>query len=335
MEHIVTIGGGTGSFTVLSALKDNPAVSLTAIISMSDDGGSTGILRDQYGVLPPGDVRRALVALSEESQIMRDLFNYRFNEGGLQGHSFGNLFIAALEKVTGNFSSALQEASRILNIEGEVAPVTLDNVRLCAKLADGSLVRGETNIDIPHEKNRSAISEVWLEPEARINPSLRRILHSADLIVIGPGDLYTSIIPNFLVKGVREEIRRSKAKKVFLCNLMTKRGETDHFTAKEFLATVEHYLGEDVLDYAIFNNKQPPERLVRKYKRQGAELVDISTLPKKHGSVKYVFADLIDTEKFVRHGPPRKLAKVLLSLAAGKAPDSPQNKKRPQKRIHG
>ncbi len=313
MENIVTIGGGTGSFTVLSALKSHP-VNLTAIISMSDDGGSTGLLRDQYGVLPPGDVRRALVALSESSEVMRDLFNYRFTEGGLNGHSFGNLFIAALEKVTGNFSSALQEASKILNIEGEVAPVTLDNVRLCARLADGTIVRGETNIDIPRDRARAPIEEVWLEPEARINPSLRRILHGADLIVICPGDLYTSIIPNFLVKGVCEEIKKSKAKKVFLCNLMTKRGETDHFTANDFLNTMEKYLGEGVLDYAIFNNKKPPERLAKKYKKEGAEFVDISTLPKKHGAVQYVFADLIDTDKFVRHGPARKLAKVLLSL---------------------
>jgi len=313
MENIVTIGGGTGTFTVLSALKSHP-VNLTAIISMSDDGGSTGILRDQYGVLPPGDVRRALVALSESSEVMRDLFNYRFKEGGLNGHSFGNLFIAALEKVTGNFSSALQEASKILNIEGEVAPVTLDNVRLCARLKDGKIVRGETNIDIPREGNRSPIEEVWLEPEARINPSLRRILHNADLIVICPGDLYTSIIPNFLVKGVREEIKKSKAKKVFLCNLMTKRGETDRFTASDFLNTMEKYLGEGVIDYAVFNNKKPPERLARKYKKQGAEFVDISTLPKKHNGIQYVFADLIDTDKFVRHGPARKLAKVLLSL---------------------
>ncbi len=314
MENIVTVGGGTGSFTVLSALKGQPA-RLTAIISMSDDGGSTGILRDQYGVLPPGDVRRALVALSESSDVMRDLFNYRFNEGGLKGHSFGNLFIAALEKVTGNFSSALQEASNILNIEGEVAPVTLDDVRLSARLRDGKIVRGETNIDIPRDPKRAPIKEIWLEPDARINPSLKRIFHSADLIVIGPGDLYTSIIPNFLVKGVKEEIRRSPAKKVFICNLMTKRGETDNFTAYDFLKTMDKYLGKNVLDYAIFNNKRPPERLLRRYRKEGAEFIDPSGLPPASGKLKYIFADVIDTDKFVRHGPPRKLAKVLMGLA--------------------
>jgi uncharacterized cofD-like protein len=313
MENIVTVGGGTGSFNVLSALKGHP-VNLTAIISMSDDGGSTGLLRDQYGVLPPGDVRRALVALSESSEVMRDLFNYRFDEGGLHGHSFGNLFIAALEKVTGNFSSALQEASKILNIEGEVAPVTLDNVRLCAQLKNGKIVRGEANIDVPRGRECSPIEKIWLEPEARINPSLKRILHAADVIVIGPGDLYTSIIPNLLVKGVKEEIKKSKAKKVFICNLMTKRGETDNFTAYDFLRTMDKYLGKNVLDFAIFNNKRPPERLLKKYRKEGAEFVDPSGLPPASGKLKYIFADVIDTDKFVRHGPARKIAKLLMSL---------------------
>jgi uncharacterized cofD-like protein len=313
MENIMTIGGGTGTFTVLTALKKYP-VHLTAVVSMADDGGSTGMLRDQYGVLPPGDVRRALVALSESSETMRNLFNYRFAGGGLQGHSFGNLFLTALEKVTGNFASALQEASNILNINGEVAPVTLDDVRLCARLADGKLVRGETNIDIPRVAHRSPIKEVWLEPDARMNPSLRRIFKSADLIVIGPGDLYTSVIPNFLVPGVKEEIRKSKAKKVFICNLMTKRGETDGFSGKDFLDTIEKYLGKNILDYAIFNNKKPTERLLRKYRREGAEFVVPPDEQKGGGRPKYILGDFIDTHGFVRHGPLRKLGKLLVSL---------------------
>ena len=313
MENIVVMGGGTGTFTVLTALKKYP-IHLTAIVSMADDGGSTGILRDQYGVLPPGDVRRALVALSDSSETMRELFNYRFGSGGLQGHSFGNLFLTALEKVTGNFASALQEASNILNINGEVAPVTLDNVRLCARLADGKIVRGETNIDIPRAPHRSPIEEIWLEPEARMNPSLKRILKSADLIILGPGDLYTSIIPNLLVPGVKDEIAKSKAKKVFLCNLMTKRGETDGFTGEDFLKTIEQYLGKNVLDAAIFNNKKPPERLLRKYHREGADFVEPPAPPKTKRGPKYILEDLIDTDKFVRHGPLRKLGKLLVSL---------------------
>jgi uncharacterized cofD-like protein len=313
MKNIVVIGGGTGTFTVLTALKKHP-VHLSAIVSMADDGGSTGILRDQYGVLPPGDVRRALVALSESSETMRDLFNYRFECGGLQGHSFGNLFLTALEKVTGNFSSALQEASNILNINGEVAPVTLDNVRLSARLADGKIIRGETNIDIPRTPHRSPIVEVWLEPEPRMNPSLKRILKNADIIVIGPGDLYTSIVPNLLVPGVKEEVAKSKAKKVFICNLMTKQGETDGFAGNDFLRVVEQYLGKNVLDVAIFNDKRPPERLLRKYRREGAEFVEPPRPRTGKGKPRLMFDDLIDTDKFVRHGPLRKLARILLSL---------------------
>jgi uncharacterized cofD-like protein len=313
MENIVTIGGGTGTFTVLTALKKYP-VHLTAVVSMADDGGSTGMLRDQYGVLPPGDVRRALVALSESSDTMRNLFNYRFKGGGLQGHSFGNLFLTALEKVTGNFASALEEASHILNINGEVAPVTLDNVRLYARLANGTIVRGETNIDIPRAPRRSPIREVWLEPEPRMNPSLKRILKNADLIVIGPGDLYTSIVPNLLVPGVKEEIKKSKAKKVFICNLMTKQGETDGFSGKDFLDTIEKYLGKNVLDFAIFNNKRPTERLLRKYRREGAEFVEPPAPQRSSRGTEYILGDFIDTTDFVRHGPLRKLGKVLVSL---------------------
>lgn len=313
MKNIVTVGGGTGTFTVLSALKKYP-VHLAAIVSMADDGGSTGMLRDQYGVLPPGDVRRALVALSESSGTMRDLFNYRFKGGGLQEHNFGNLFLAALEKVTGSFSSALAETSNILNISGEVAPVTFDDVRLFAKLTDGKIIRGETNIDIPRTADRAKVKEVWLEPEGRMNPSLKRIFKSADLIVIGPGDLYTSIVPNLLVPGVKEEIRRSKAKKVFICNLMTKRGETDGFSGEDFLHAVEKYLGKNVLDFAIFNNKRPPERLLRKYRREGAEFIDPPAPRRTIGRPKYILENLIDTNDFVRHGPRRKLGKLLASL---------------------
>ncbi len=313
MKNIVTIGGGTGSFNVLSTLKGYP-VHLTAIVTMSDDGGSTGLLRDQYGVLPPGDVRRALVALSESSAVMRDLFNYRFENGGLEGHSFGNLFIAALEKVTGNFSAALKEVSGILNIRGEVAPVTLDNIRLCARLRNGEVIRGETNIDVPGAPHRSPIEKVWLEPTARMNPNLRRIIRNADLVVIGPGDLYTSIVPNLLVRGVREEIKKSKAKKVFLCNLMTKRGETDNFTAEDFVKTVEWYLGKNVLDFAVFNKKRPQRQLLKKYGEEGARFV---TPPK--GSTRsrkpvYLIADVLDSSRFIRHGSPKKLGKLLLSL---------------------
>ncbi len=311
MKNIVTIGGGSGTFMVLSALKQHP-VNLAAIVTMADDGGSTGSLRDQYGVLPPGDIRRALVALSEESETLRELFNYRFKHGGLDGHSFGNLFLSALEKVTGSFSLAIEEASRILNVRGEVVPVTYDDVRLCARLTNGKIIRGETNIDIPKQPSRPGIAEVWLEPEARLNAAARRVLHNANLIIIGPGDLYTSIVPNFLVKGLREEIKRSKAKKVFICNLMTKHGETDGFRAEDFLREMEKYAGGNIFDFALFNNKKPSASILARYKKEKAEFIE---QPHAHaGLPKFVLGDLVDTGRFVRHGPQKKFAKILLSL---------------------
>jgi uncharacterized cofD-like protein len=313
MKRIVTIGGGTGTFILLSALKEHP-VHLTAIISMADDGGSTGLLRDQYGVLPPGDVRRALVALSESSETMRNLFNYRFEGGGLQGHNFGNLFISALEKVTGNFASAVSEASLILNINGEVVPVTLDDVRLCARLSNKKIVRGETNIDIPKVPRAEAIEKIWLEPEARLNPSVKRVLAAADLIVLGPGDLYTSIIPNLLVNGMAAEIKKSKAKKAYVCNLMTKAGETDGFAAEDFVKKIEEYLGKGVLDYALFNNKKPSEKILDRYRRENAFFIEPPKLRLKNAKPHYILADLIDRGRFVRHDPRKKLAKAILSL---------------------
>ncbi len=313
MRNIVTIGGGTGSFVVLSALKKYP-VHLSAIVTMADDGGSTGMLRDQYGVLPPGDVRRALVALSESSDTLRDLFNYRFEEGGLHGHSFGNLFLSALEKMTGSFDLALREASRILNINGEVIPVTLDDVRLYAKLEDGRTLRGETRIDVPTGSYRARIEKVWLEPEARMNPSVKRVLHNADLIIIGPGDLYTSLIPNLLVQDVAQAIAKSKAKKVYVGNLMTKFGETQEFAAEDFIMEIERYLGEGVLDFAVFNNRKPPPAVLARYKKEKSEFVDASGLPSRRGKMKYVLADLLDSGSFARHSPRKKLAEVLLNL---------------------
>ncbi len=320
MQRIVTIGGGTGTFMLLSALKEYP-VELCAVISMADDGGSTGLLRDQYGVLPPGDVRRALVALSESSEVMRDIFNYRFQNGGLQGHNFGNIFLTVLEKVTGNFASALREASTILNINGEVVPVTLDDVRLCARLKNGRIIRGETNIDIPKVSNRAPIDEVWLEPEARINPSVKRVFQNADLIILGPGDIYTSIIPNLLVKGVAKELAESKAKKVYICNLMTKRGETDEFKAEDFVREIERYLGKNVLDYVLFNNKRPVDRLIKKYEQEGAKFIEPpkrgqSSAQSKgaKGKPEYILGSFLDSGKLIRHGPPRRLAKTILSI---------------------
>ena len=312
-KKIVVIGGGTGSFMVLTALRDYP-VALSSIVSMADNGGSTGRLRDQYGVLPPGDVRRALVALYDAGPTLRQLFNYRFSGGDFNKHSFGNIFLSALEKITGSFADAVGVASKILNIKGRVIPVTLGNVSLCARLADDRVIRGETDIDVPRHDPRIPIKEIWLEPHVSINPEARRAILEADMIVIGPGDIYTSLIPNLLVKGAAEAIRKSKAKKVYVCNLMTKFGETHDFKAQDFVNTVEKYLGRGVLNYAVFNTRKPSAAVLGRYLKENSHFVSTSGLNLKQKKPRFILADLLDDGKFVRHNPRKKLAGVLVSL---------------------
>ena len=307
---IVVIGGGTGVFTVLSGLRKYP-VDLTAIISMADDGGSTGVLREEFGILPPGDVRRALVALAgADDRMLSDLFNYRFEQGKLGGHSFGNLMLTALERITGSFEEALEEAGRILNVQGQVIPVTLDNMRLSAELENGQIIKGEVNIDIPKHDPRLKIKKVFLDSRARANKRAIEAIISADLVILGPGDLFTSIVPNLLVEGIPGAIKKSKAEKVFVVNTMTKPGETFEFTASDFLTTLEKYLGRGVLDYVVVNNKKPASVRLKEYEAEGKKMVEAGNLPRKPTPI---LGDLIRTSGFVRHDP-EKLAKVLVSL---------------------
>lgn len=197
-KNVVTIGGGTGSFVLLSGLKKYP-INLSAIVSMADDGGSTGILRDELGVLPPGDARQCLVALSESSDILRRLLNYRFEEGSLKGHSFGNLFLCALEKVSGSFSNGVEEAMNILNVKGEVIPVTDENMRLFIELKNGKIIKGENELDYNREIAEVGIRKICLKPKVRANKKAIEKIKKADFIIIGPGDYYGSVIPNLLV----------------------------------------------------------------------------------------------------------------------------------------
>ena len=308
-SKIVVIGGGTGAFTVLSGLRKYP-VELSAIVSMADDGGSTGVLREEFGILPPGDVRRVLVAMSHSDRLLSDLFNYRFEEGGLRGHTFGNIMLTALERVTGSFEDAVDEAARILRVRGKVFPVTLNNVRLFAELEDGKVISGETNLDIPKHDGRLKVSRVWLRPEAKLNEKARKAIQEADLVIIGPGDLYTSIIPNLLVFGMKEALKKSPAKKAFVVNLMTKWGETNGFTAADFLSALEKYLGRDVLDYIVVNKKRPASERARHYEKENAEFIEPGDLPVKPIPV---FGDYLRGRGFVRHDP-EKLAKILVSL---------------------
>lgn len=314
MKKIVVIGGGTGVFTVLSGLKKFP-YQLTAVLTMADDGGSSGVLREEFGILPPGDIRRALVALSTSSPLLAKLFTYRFKNGeGLKGHSFGNLFLTALERITGDFSKAINEAAKILGIKGKILPVTLDKTRLFARLENNYLVVGESNIDIPKHDPNLAIEEIFLNPPAKANKEVIKEIKKADAIVIGPGDLYSSILPNFLVKGIKEAIKKAKAKKIYVCNIMTKYGETNNFKASDFVKTLEKYLGKGVIDYVLINSQKPKAKYLKKYLKEKAQLVVFDKKNFTNGK-KYE----IITARLLREGPllrhdPLKLARAISKI---------------------
>ncbi len=312
MKNIVVVGGGTGTFTVLSGLKKYTR-NLAAIVSMADSGGSTGILKDELGALPPGDIRRCLVALSNSDQLLRELFSYRFENGGLEGHSFGNLLITALEKITGSFEKAVEKAGEILAIEGKVIPVTTGKVELYARLENGRIIKGEANIDDPKHDGHLKIIEVFLRPNARVNKKAEDAIKRADLIVIGPGDLYTSVIPNLLVKGISRAIRRSRAKKVYVCNLMTKFGETHKYKTSDFVEAIEKYLGKNVLDYVIVNSKKPPKKLLLKYKKEKKALVEIDEEKFKDKKFLLIPAKVMSNKNLIRHDSD-KLARLLLAV---------------------
>ncbi len=270
MKKIVVIGGGTGNFSVLRGLKGYN-VDLSAIVSMADDGGSTGILRDELGVLPPGDVRQCLVALSNSSNMMRSLMNYRFENGGLEGHSFGNLLLSALEKVTGSFEKAVEEMGKILFIKGKVIPVTTHQVRLKMLLNNRKLLEGEKEIYLSQEIDQGYKS-IYLEPFPKANPHAINEIMNADLIVIGPGGLHTSLIPNLLVEGVSEALRNSQAKKTFVVNLMNRKGQTTGFSVKSYLEEVKRFVGDDIFDFVLVNDQTPSQELIDVYAEEG-ELV--------------------------------------------------------------
>ncbi len=264
--NIVVIGGGTGSFTLLSALKSYTK-DITALVNMADDGGSTGILRDELGVLPPGDIRQCLVALSNSPKV-RDLFNYRFEDGTFAGHAFGNLFMAALEKMTGSFSEGVDLASKVLNITGNVEPITLTNVELRMKSADGRTLAGEYKI--AHQDFASQQRpEIWLEPRAELNPAAKDAIKRADIAVIAPGNLYGSLAPALLVDGVGAALAKTKAKVMYVCNLVTKPGQTDGFYVHDFADEIERIAGHTFLDVVLYNTKQPSAEVLERYAAEG------------------------------------------------------------------
>jgi uncharacterized cofD-like protein len=306
---IVAIGGGTGLSTLLRGLKRRTS-NLTAIVTVSDDGGSSGRLQKELGVLPPGDIRNCLVALADDEALVTDLFRYRFTEGaGLSGHSFGNLFLAAMSGITGNFDRAIKESSRVLNIVGRVLPSTLGVVQLCGELADGTIVRGESNISSAGKP----IKRVFFDPPAAAPlDEVIAAIRDADAIVLGPGSLYTSVAPNFLVSRIAREVAHANAVKIYVCNVMTQPGETDAMTAADHVEALLANARERVCDYVIVND-EPPSRLLGAYAQEGQVPVEPDVERIAALGLQPVRAAVIGETETVRHDP-EKLAGVVLGI---------------------
>lgn len=308
--NIVAVGGGTGLSTLLRGLR-NVEAGITAIVTVADDGGSTGRIRKDFDIPAPGDIRSCLVALSDAESTVGKLFAYRFDKEGseLSGHSFGNLFITALTQVTGSFEQAVIESGRVLAVRGRVLPSTLDNVTLVAELVDGTIVRGESTIS----RDKPPIKRVFLEPSepTAYEPALGAVLH-ADLIVLGPGSLYTSVLPNLCVDGVIEAIRWSKCPVVYVCNVATQPGETDHFGALDHIRAIDDALGPGVLSHALVNSNRAPADAIRP--EWNIEAVTNENLDSLESKIEVVARDLVSDSNPLRHDP-EKLTQALLDIA--------------------
>ncbi len=313
--NVVVIGGGTGLSTALRGLK-HANVGITAIVTVTDDGGSTGRLRTDFEMPAPGDIRNCIVALSDAESTVGKLFNYRFEDESatLAGHSFGNLFIAALTQVTGNFEQAVIESGRVLAIRGRVLPTTLEDVHLTARLDDGSVVSGESAVGRSH----APISGIFLDPvrPKGYEPAISAIL-GADLIVLGPGSLFTSVLPNLLVAGVREAIQYAPARTVYVCNVATQDGETDAFDLDDHVRAVVGYLGDDVLDYVIANDHVSTTRTAGA--GPGGPVAVVPTGRDMTSGVAIIRRDIVDPDNPLRHDSD-KLARSLLEVARMPAP---------------
>ncbi len=304
---IVAVGGGTGLSTLLRGLKRSTS-NLTAIVTVSDDGGSSGRLQKELGVLPPGDVRNCLVALADDEALVTELFRFRFEEGeGLSGHSFGNLFLAAMTGITGNFDRAIKESSRVLNVVGRVLPATLGVVRLCATLRDGTTVEGESKIGSPH----APIERLYFDPPyaAALDETIAAI-RDADAIVLGPGSLFTSILPNLLVDRIAQEIAAAPGLKLYVCNVMTQPGETDAMTAADHVEALLAHAGTHVCDYVLVNSA-PPQRLRELYAEEGQTPVAPDVARIEALGMTVVQAQMISETQTVRHDSQRLADNVI------------------------
>lgn len=319
---IVAIGGGTGLSSLLRGVKKlvpDHIQKLSAIVTVSDNGGSTGILRRELNIPAPGDVRNCITALAEDEDILTKVMQYRFEEGeGLKGHSFGNLFLTVLTKITGDFLDAVEITSKILNIKGEIIPSTDEMVNLVARFSDGQIVKGEVEITEYGRKLIAKIEDIWLEPSTIKAPAkaVDRILDS-DIIIIGPGSLFTSIVPNFLIEDIKDAVLNSKATKVYICNVMTQFGETDGFTASQHVKVLNKVItGRDdknIIDYVILNTQIPPDKVLKRYLAENSEPVVADAGNLSRMGLKVYARDMLNEGNYARHDP-EKLNQILIEL---------------------
>jgi uncharacterized cofD-like protein len=321
---VVVIGGGTGQSIFLRGLKLFTQ-NITAIVTVADDGGGSGVLREDLGMLPPGDIRNCLLALANIEPTMQEIMQYRFTEGNLKGQSFGNLFLAAMNGIYGNFETAVYKMSEIFAITGRVLPVTLQNVDLIAKLNNGNVIKGESAIPVQSKKQHSHIDKVYLDPkDVKPLDEVINVIQDADIIVIGPGSLYTSIMPNLLVKGVVEAIKSTNAPKVYIANIMTQPGETDEYNVYEHIEAITKHVGENIIDIIISNNEILSEDILNIYRQDGARqvLLDVGQMEKLYKmGIMTIETSLVEVKKnYVRHDA-QQISKIVIDLALSYASD--------------
>ena len=317
-QKIVTIGGGSGQYALLSGLRDMAAISVTAIVSMMDSGGSTGRLRDELGTLPPGDVLKCVLALSPHQEAVRSLLQKRFQKDRrLRGHNAGNMLLTMLSQYTGSFPSGVNALAEILNVRGAILPVTTDRATLVAELTDGTRIYGEGAIDMPRGNQREKIKDVFLVPhhsdQIKVYPPVIEAIQAADHVILGPGDLFTSIIPNLVVPSVSQALQKTKAKLAYIVNVMTKFGETQNFQCADFVRKLEPFIGRPV-DAVIYNTTRPNQALADLYALQKAEFVEIDMQDALWHQRKLHAQDLLESSSRIIRHDPMKIAAVLKSI---------------------
>jgi uncharacterized cofD-like protein len=315
---IVVIGGGTGLSTMLRGLKHYTS-NITAIVTVADDGGGSGDLREDLGILPPGDIRNCILALADTEPLMEELLQYRFKGGRLENQSFGNLFLAAMDGISSNFEEAVQKMSSVLAVTGKVLPVTLDNVILKARLKDGTIAEGESKIGKEVLERNSPIDRVFLEPSnARALKEAVNAIKEADAVILGPGSLYTSVIPNLLVEDISSALKKTKAIKIYVANIMTQPGETDNYGVKEHLQAIFKHAGGEIVDYVIVNKGKIEKSLEEKYLEEGSKLVTVDEEEIENMGVNVIEGNFIKVKNgYVRHDS-EKLASILIETIMDK-----------------